>query len=232
MTDLYLYDDLAARTFEPFSLTRPTSELRAGALLLRERWERASGLKTAGVITSPHLVDFDEPWGAHAASGSIPAGSLIANSRFAVDLARLPAGDVWSANGTVAAVRLAADTDLGVMSAGRMTLDVFAKERAARAVPVSGYWIEHVWDCIGRLNDLLGADIPALIAAARDDGGGEAESSKRRRASTRCSWKPAARWSRTWCSTRPTVPSTSAGARKSRRSRESWDRHSWDGTRS
>ena len=64
MSELFLYDDKAARGFEPFALTRPTSELRAGALLLRERWQHAWKTKTAGVISSPHLADFDEPWGA------------------------------------------------------------------------------------------------------------------------------------------------------------------------
>ncbi len=59
MTDLFLYDDATARTFEPFSLTRPTSELRAGALLLRERWERTLKMKAAGMISSAHLEDFD-----------------------------------------------------------------------------------------------------------------------------------------------------------------------------
>ena len=41
MSSLYLYDDAAAREFEPFALTRPISELRAGTDLIRERWERA-----------------------------------------------------------------------------------------------------------------------------------------------------------------------------------------------
>ena len=38
---LYLYDDAIARTFEPFALTRPVSELRAGAEVIRRRWARA-----------------------------------------------------------------------------------------------------------------------------------------------------------------------------------------------
>jgi len=41
MSGVYLYDDARARRFEPFSLTRPIGELRAGALLVRERWTRA-----------------------------------------------------------------------------------------------------------------------------------------------------------------------------------------------
>ena len=55
MSALYLYDDLAARRFEPFISTRPCGELRAGALLIRERWERALGMPVAGYISADHL---------------------------------------------------------------------------------------------------------------------------------------------------------------------------------
>ena len=50
MTRLYLYDDAAARAFEPFALTRPVGELRAGAALLRRRWEAALGAPAAAAI--------------------------------------------------------------------------------------------------------------------------------------------------------------------------------------
>ena len=40
MSALYLYDDAKAREFEPFTLTRPVSELIAGAAIIRDRWER------------------------------------------------------------------------------------------------------------------------------------------------------------------------------------------------
>ncbi|MDB4888037.1 MAG: UDP-GlcNAc diphosphorylase/GlcNAc-P N-acetyltransferase, GlmU, bacterial-type, partial [Gemmatimonadetes bacterium] len=40
MSGIYLYDDRTARGFEPFALTRPAGELRAGALLVRDRWAR------------------------------------------------------------------------------------------------------------------------------------------------------------------------------------------------
>ena len=43
MTELFLYDDARARSFEPFALTRPASELRVGAELVRRRWEMALG---------------------------------------------------------------------------------------------------------------------------------------------------------------------------------------------
>jgi UDP-N-acetylglucosamine diphosphorylase / glucose-1-phosphate thymidylyltransferase / UDP-N-acetylgalactosamine diphosphorylase / glucosamine-1-phosphate N-acetyltransferase / galactosamine-1-phosphate N-acetyltransferase len=55
---IYFYDDARARTFEPFALTRPVCELRAGAVLLRHRWESALGERGAGLLVAPHLEYF------------------------------------------------------------------------------------------------------------------------------------------------------------------------------
>ena len=60
MSAVYLFDDAHARALEPFALTRPTGELRAGALLVRERWSRALGAPVAGHITSPLQIGFAE----------------------------------------------------------------------------------------------------------------------------------------------------------------------------
>src|SRR5436190_21505736 len=108
MTDLVLLDDGIAREFAPFSLTRPVSELRTGALLQRERWERASGARAIGFIGAPHLEDFDEPGAAKTASGTIKKGTIVVNSRCVVALPKraLPAADVWRCAGQVAAVKL------------------------------------------------------------------------------------------------------------------------------
>ena len=48
---IYLYDDPAdLARFLPFSASRPIGELRYGAHLLRERWERAGFGPIAGQI--------------------------------------------------------------------------------------------------------------------------------------------------------------------------------------
>ena len=57
---LYLFDDGEARKWHPFALTRPAGELLFGALLLRERIERALGLAVAGTLAPPGLEDFEE----------------------------------------------------------------------------------------------------------------------------------------------------------------------------
>ena len=79
MSAVYLYDDACARTFEPFALTRPAGELRAGALLVRDRWAHALGATVAGHITSAHLAGFDEP-------GAPPVVSAGENRAFANQL--------------------------------------------------------------------------------------------------------------------------------------------------
>ena len=169
MTDLFLYDDAAARAFEPFALTRPTSELRAGALLLRERWELALKMKTAGVVTSDHLADFDEPGAAGAVRGTLRKGSLLANSRCAPALSPIAAASSWRCGDRIGAVILDRDVDAAELAAGRLTLDALTPKDGRQAT-INGTWIEHVWDLIGHLAAMLTSDITALIVAEGQKG--------------------------------------------------------------
>jgi UDP-N-acetylglucosamine diphosphorylase/glucosamine-1-phosphate N-acetyltransferase len=57
---LILFDDLQARRWQPFALTRPAGELLFGAEKLAERAGRVLGLKAVGYLTSEHLLDFNE----------------------------------------------------------------------------------------------------------------------------------------------------------------------------
>ncbi len=58
---LYLFDDAVARSWRPFALTRPVGELLFGALLLRSRIERATGLAVEGYLGPAELHGFEEP---------------------------------------------------------------------------------------------------------------------------------------------------------------------------
>lgn len=58
---LVLFDDAVARTWMPFTLTRPAGELRFGALTLRARAEHFAGVPCAGHLTDPQLDGFAEP---------------------------------------------------------------------------------------------------------------------------------------------------------------------------
>lgn len=162
MSALYLYDDARARTFEPFALTRPVSELRAGAELLRRRWEQALDVRCAGFIGAAHLADFNEPWAPGAASGELPAGSIVANSRCAISLApAATAENVWVCDGEVAAVRLAKPLAVEALRSGEQRLASLAPTSGG-VTAVAGRWLTEVWDLIGLLPEMLTEDIPAL----------------------------------------------------------------------
>jgi UDP-N-acetylglucosamine diphosphorylase/glucosamine-1-phosphate N-acetyltransferase len=159
---LLLYDDAAARRFEPFSLTRPVGELRAGAELVRERWERVLGARVAAHLTAPHLcefTEFDAP--GCLTSGVLPAGATVINARCAPALAPAPGAAVMRCNGTVAAVRLREPVDASRFADGALTLDqVAAGSHDVADVP--GWWMHHAWDLVRHLAPMLTADIAAL----------------------------------------------------------------------
>ena len=172
MSDIYLYDDACARTFEPFALTRPAGEMRAGALLVRERWERALGARVAGHVSSPHLAQFEEP-GAPAVltSGVLPRGSWLANARFAPALAPLHSPDEVLAGDKLAAVRLARDVEVAALHDGTANIGSYAYESGIRheVTASAGWWMSEVWDYVAHLVPMLEHDLPVLGAAMATD---------------------------------------------------------------
>jgi UDP-N-acetylglucosamine diphosphorylase/glucosamine-1-phosphate N-acetyltransferase len=168
VSELFLYDDARARAFEPFALTRPVGELRAGTLLLRERWERALGRPAAGHVIAEHLRDFDEPGAPGAAPDPLPAGSIVAHARCAVSLDPMadPDADAWHCDGRVAAVRLEDPVPHAVLDGGKLPLEALVPAPGRRA-PIGGRWMDEVWDFIRHLTAQLSEDIPVLGAAAR-----------------------------------------------------------------
>ncbi len=168
---LFLYDDAVARRFEPFALTRPAGELRAGAELVRRRWERALGARAAGFVGAEHLATFAELDAAPACPDDVlPSGAVLANARCAVRLvAAVPDADVWSCAGRVAAVRLAAPLALPRLRDGALALEQVAAlaaqaapGRAPRAATVDGWWMDEVWDYVGHLQPMLADDVAVL----------------------------------------------------------------------
>ena len=166
MTAIVLYDDDRARKFEPFALTRPVGELRAGALLIRERWASALGVAVSGFVGASHLSSFDDP-GAPSAVDGIARGAIIANSRFAPLLvAANPAAARWLANGKVAAVRLAGDLMPARLHRGAVALEDVPAADGPDA-EIGGWWLEEVWHPLLYLNAMLGDDLPRLGAGLR-----------------------------------------------------------------
>jgi UDP-N-acetylglucosamine diphosphorylase/glucosamine-1-phosphate N-acetyltransferase len=161
MSSLYFYDDVRARQFEPFALTRPVSELRAGTSLIRKRWERATTFPSAGFISSPHLANFEEGSAppAVAPKSEIPAGSIIVNSRCAIPLdVKLDRFDLLMCEGMAAAVRLARSMPVSQFADG--SIDLGSIQTSLGGKKIKGRWINDVWDLIGSLTEQLVEDIP------------------------------------------------------------------------
>lgn len=154
-----MYDDATARTFEPFALTRPVSELRAGTTFIADRWSAALG-PVSGFVAGKHLAAFDEPERPRAVTGDIPAGTIIANSRCVPALVVAPDGDRWTCDGRTAAVRLKSALPLAMLERG--TLELEQLESGPRDATLTGRWVSEVWDPIAQLNAQLTEDIPAL----------------------------------------------------------------------
>jgi UDP-N-acetylglucosamine diphosphorylase/glucosamine-1-phosphate N-acetyltransferase len=172
MTAIVLYDDDRARKFEPFALTRPAGELRAGALLIRERWMRALGLTVSGFIGAPHLASFEEA-GAPPSVDGIARGAIIASTRFAPALASAdPKASRWLADGKVAAVRLAEDMMPEHLHRGKVALED-VRAAAGPDVEIGGWWLDEVWSPLVLLNAMLADDLPRLATGLRRLGSDE-----------------------------------------------------------
>ncbi|MGA1309157.1 MAG: putative sugar nucleotidyl transferase [Gemmatimonadaceae bacterium] len=167
MSGFVLYDDATARGLEPFALTRPTGELRAGSRLIRERWAQVLGLEAIGFVGAPHLARFEEPGAPSAAAGVLPAGTLVVNARCAPALtARVASGATMVMIGQrIAAVRLAADTPVTALADGTASLETLGTRTGVLA-RAEGWWIDAPWDLIRHLPEMLGADAVAELPAA------------------------------------------------------------------
>jgi UDP-N-acetylglucosamine diphosphorylase/glucosamine-1-phosphate N-acetyltransferase len=165
---LVFVDDAVAAALAPFSLTRPACELRAGAELVRRRWESALGVTTSGFVGAPHLRDFDEPGATTALSAPIPGGSILVNARCAIALVDAPRdAEVWRCGGRIAAVRLR--STLNLADGDVLWQEAVRLADRGTAVDVEGRWIERVWDLVRHLPDLLARDIPVLADAMLTD---------------------------------------------------------------
>ncbi len=170
MTALYLYDDARARAFEPFASTRPISEMVAGTALIRKRWAAALEPTSIQFIAGVRHTDFDE-MGATAASGMIPAGSIVALSRcvpaFPADptkVARRSATcSMWRCGTELAAIRIKEPLDVAAFADGTLTIEeLYAGTGAIDTL--DGWWLEDVWDFVALLPLQLASDLasPAL----------------------------------------------------------------------
>jgi UDP-N-acetylglucosamine diphosphorylase/glucosamine-1-phosphate N-acetyltransferase len=92
----------------------------------------------------------------------LPAGAWVANSRFAPLLAPAGAGDVLTAAGRVAALRLPRAMEAAALD-GAATLDSLVAP-AQRSATIGGWWMDELWDFLRELVPMLQEDLPVLGA--------------------------------------------------------------------
>jgi UDP-N-acetylglucosamine diphosphorylase/glucosamine-1-phosphate N-acetyltransferase len=166
---ILLYDDAIARTFEPFATSRPLGEVRAGALLIRRRWEHLLQARSWAFVSSSHLDGFHEfdspPFLNDAPSGDV----WLVNTRAIPFLQEIPAAArILMLSGRVAAMRVSASPDTASMHAlvdASFALEadqMMSQANSASVHTIDGIWLDGVWDLVGSLPALLDRDIPAL----------------------------------------------------------------------
>jgi UDP-N-acetylglucosamine diphosphorylase/glucosamine-1-phosphate N-acetyltransferase len=152
---LYLLDPDPAPAWAPFAGARPLCELRAGAHLIRERWETFVGTETAGIFALPHLAGFTEA-GVPAVSGrrAVTGPAVIGSSTFAPrGLAPpLPDGAFRLTSGGIT---------VGWGIGPGATWD--GPQPHATAIEVPGIVLRGVYDLLPALERLLPEDLRALL---------------------------------------------------------------------
>jgi UDP-N-acetylglucosamine diphosphorylase / glucose-1-phosphate thymidylyltransferase / UDP-N-acetylgalactosamine diphosphorylase / glucosamine-1-phosphate N-acetyltransferase / galactosamine-1-phosphate N-acetyltransferase len=161
---LVLFDDDVARSWRPFTLTRPAGELLFGTRTLRRRAEEALDLRCRAHLTSDWLEDYDEPWAPPvrpweqlAPEG---AGLVLLLSRFVAEPAPLPDHSaLLVAGGEVVGVRLAAGSPLPAAGFLRDP-DGHPPDLPVHELP--GEPLRHVWELMSRNADRVARDLHGL----------------------------------------------------------------------
>ena len=152
---LYLLDPDPGPLWAPFAGSRPLCELRAGAHLIRERWEQFTGVETKEIFALPHLARFVEPgFPTVTARHPVSGPAIIGSSTFAPrGLApSLPSG----------ACRLTSDgVTVGWGIGAGDTWD--APRAGATTVEVRGVVLRGAYDLVRALESLLAEDIVRLL---------------------------------------------------------------------
>ncbi len=152
---LYLLDPDPAPAWAPFAGIRPLCELRAGAHLVRQRWETFVGTEAAAIFALPHLAGFPEPGvPVVEARRPVPGPAVIGSSTFAPRGLAGPLPD--------APARLTHDgvtVGWAVPAGGTWTGPV----AHAQAINVEGVVLRGVHDLISALEQLLRDDVLKLL---------------------------------------------------------------------
>ncbi len=160
---LFLYDDRVARSWQPFSLTRPAGEMLFGTETLRARIERVMGVACSGHLAGDDLLGFEEPDAPRCTtlemSSDGPGERLYLNSRF------VPDEGVGVAAPTVrdgAALLTAQSTVVGALvpEGVRAPAELLAGEGlpAWPEAPLAGEVLHTIWGLMASSGDRIRSD--------------------------------------------------------------------------
>lgn len=153
---LYLLDPDPAPVWTPFYGVRPLCELRAGAHLIRERWETFIGAETHEIFAPAHLAGFAEPgMPAVVPRHAVTGPAVIGSSTFA------PRGlaPAFPADAQVRLTCQGITVGWAVPAGGTWDGPV----PQARTVEVEGVVLHGAFDLIRALEKLLPDDVRALL---------------------------------------------------------------------
>ncbi|MGH7529583.1 MAG: hypothetical protein ACREMN_04310 [Gemmatimonadales bacterium] len=155
---LYLLDPEPAPAWAPFAGIRPLSELRAGAHLVRERWETFIGVEATAIFSVPHLAGFPESGVPPVeARRAVSGPAVIGSSTFAPRGIAPPFPDAPTRL-THQSVTVGWVVPAGATWTGPLP---HAPETAVDGVVLHG-----VYDLVAALERLLREDLVALVGAA------------------------------------------------------------------
>jgi len=152
---LYLVDPDPAPAWAPFAGVRPLCELRAGAHLVRERWESFVGAEATAIFALPHLAGFPEPGVPPVeARRAVTGPAVIGSSTFA------PRGLAPHLPETSTRLTHAGITVGWAVPAGGTWTGPLPQ---AQAVEIEGMVLRGVYDLVPALELLLKEDLLGLL---------------------------------------------------------------------
>ncbi len=169
-TALVLFDDWVAQQWAPFALTRPAGELLFGTRTLRERAERALGLRCTAQISADHLTGFEEP----GAPPVLPFAEAPADGArlFLCARAVLQSGaSLPPAAGPARPVLVGGDLAGWLLPPGAQPpepaglRDLAARGSSAQPLALEGRLLRDVWQLVLENADRVAADIEELYTA-------------------------------------------------------------------
>jgi len=152
---LYLLDPDPGPPWAPFAGSRPLAELRAGAHLIRERWEAFVGTEATAVFALPHLVGFSEPGSAPVAARRAVEGPAVVGSSTFAPRGLAPALPDEPARLVCGGVTVGWSVPAGSRWDG--------PARDARTVEVAGLVLHGVHELLPALEPLLREDLLGLL---------------------------------------------------------------------